>query len=248
MRTAHPESGNVIFFILLAIVLIGLVTAALRSGGIDDANIDRETVAVRAAEIRQYASELERATVFILSGNHSEQDLRFAHPDAPPEYGNDYSADEPRRQVFAPEGGGAEYRLPPQDILTDPDGNPATSPDADDIRWEFYGRTHIPGIGSEGGGTEKAELTAVLPFVTAEFCTKINIINGLDGQPADTGGGAATVNCIDSGSTMRFTSGATYSDPPNTVDDTTFSTKPAMEGCVECDGGSLHFYHVLHAR
>ena len=53
------ESGNILFYILLAIVLIGLVAVALR-GGNEGANIDKETLTIRASEVKQYASELER--------------------------------------------------------------------------------------------------------------------------------------------------------------------------------------------
>lgn len=222
----HPESGNIIFFILIGIVLIGLVTAAIRSSGLDGANIDREELAVNESRVRQYASELERATVFILTNGYSEEDIRFAHPDASAEYGDINT--NPELQIFHPRGGGAEYR-------------PAPSGINDGSAWEFYGHSSLPQV-----GTSKADLIAVLPNVTEQFCDKINVTNGYSGQPSDTGAGQD--NCLFSSPAMRFDDGTQYSLAPNTTDEASFSVKPAMQGCVSCTAGGYHFFHVLHVR
>jgi hypothetical protein len=228
------ESGNVIFFILLAVVLIGLVTAAIRSGG-EGANIDRETVLIRAADIRQYANELERGVVFIMQNGASEAELRFAHPSAPSEYGD--INDTPTRQLFGEQGGGVEYKLPPSDI-------------SGASFWEFYGHTHIPDVGVSPPN-EEAELLAVLPFVTRSFCDTINRMNSYDPgvTPEDENG-----VCLHAGTAFRFSSATQFSTGigvDETDDDATWTVKPAMQGCVTCNAGSddsLHFFHVLMVR
>lgn len=221
-----PESGNVFFFILMAVVLIGLVTVAIRGDG-GDANIDRETVIINTARVQEYAAELERGIAFIMQDGASESELRFAHPKAPAIYGD--VNDTPDRQLFSERGGGAEYRLPVAEISTA-------------SHWEFYGNTHLPDIGENTPGGEAPELIALLPEVSKAFCERINQQNGLTGQPSENG------DCHLHNTAMRFNSAVRFQDgSANTVDATSFSSTPAMQGCIECNG-TYHFYHVLLAR
>lgn len=219
------ESGNVIVFILMAVVLIGIVTAAIRSGGGERANIDAETLIIRAAEARQHASEFERAVTFLLQSGVSESAIRFAHADAPSDYGN-INVD-PQNQVFSRNGGGAAYRPPPPGVQ----GTAAP--------WEFYGNTALPQVGSD-----RAELVAVLPNVTEAFCTEINKGSNPGGAIPDDDG-----TCINSGAAVRFSSSNLFNDSsPNTISGT-FTNLPATQGCVRCTGTSTYqFFHALMAR
>jgi hypothetical protein len=225
----HGESGNVIVFILMAVVLIGIVTAAIRSGGDESANIDNEQLAIRTSEIRQYASELERGITFIMNNGVSENDLRFAIPSpatsADEEYG-DIDTHE-TTQLFSRKGGGAAYRPNGAGVQVAP------------ARWEFYGYTALPQVGSE-----RADLVAVLPDVTPEFCAAINRTNNYDGQPLDDG------TCVDSGMSHNFDDDEQFTDDgsQNTMDTGSFSSFPAAEGCVKCDDGKLYYFHVLMKR
>lgn len=250
----NAERGNVLFMILIAIVLIGLLTAAIQTTSRPDGNnIDKETLVIRATEVQRYASELERAVRFIMENGKSEVDVRFAHPNANSDYG-DLSADTDKSdQVFAREGGAANYRDPPDGIN-------------DGSAWEFYGGTHIPGVGR----SDRAELVAVLPHITQAFCDKINEINEQDGSVLDTGSTAASGsspgNCVNIGALGRFDDARQFYTTINTMDETdasfehdpnTDAPRPAMQACVTCsvdtdsDGSTadeLHFYHVLMAR
>ncbi len=247
----HTERGNMLFIILIAIVLIGALSAAIMSsGGQEGANIDKENLVIKASEVQRYASELERAALFIHSNGYSEVDIRFAHQDAHADYG-DLSADgDPTEQVFHRDGGGAAYRDPPDDIN-------------DGSAWEFYAGTHLPGVGSN-----RAELIAVLPHVTSQFCEKINALNNQTGTPADTGvnvaAGADPGSCLNIGAIGRFDAGQQYYTTINTVDETTFEQDPeagaaytTLQACVVCSmdtnganglADEYHFYHVLVAR
>jgi type II secretory pathway pseudopilin PulG len=240
-RTA--ERGNMLFMILIAVVLIGILTAVImNTGGGESANIDEETLVLRTSEAQRYTSELERAVLFIVHNGHSESDIRFAHPDAASEYG-DLSADvDPTDQVFHQDGGAANYKAPPEAIN---DGSP----------WEFYGGTALPGVGSD-----RADLVAVLPNVTAQFCARINRLDGQSGTPTDTGGslasGAAAGDCVNMGEDGRFGDIRQFYATPNTTNTATFEQDPqvtgvrtALEACVHCAAdGKDHFYHVLLAR
>lgn len=246
------ERGNILFIILLAVVLLGLLTAVIQSTNRPEgANIDDETLMIRATEVQRYASELERAVLFILQNGHSEVDLRFAHPDAHADYGT--ITDQPGRQVFNKDGGGASYRTPPEDIN-------------DGTAWEFYAGTDLPGVGSD-----KADLVAVLPYVTQAFCEKINALNQQPVTLTDSGmsvpAGISPGSCIQIGAIGRFDDGQQYYDSPsapNTVDEAGFAqdanisaARPAPEACVKCSrdtngtagaADEYHFYHVLLAR
>jgi hypothetical protein len=222
-------SGNILFFILIAIFLIGAVTAAIRSGSQNNSNIDKETILINASAIQQYASDLERAVSFIIQSGESETDISFAHPDAPTDYGTIGSS--PSTEVFHPDGGGADYQEAP-DGINNGDG------------WEFYGNTHLPEVGTD----TRAELIAVLPNVIEGMCDQINKSIGYDTatQPSDSG------TCLKSSDGLRFTSSQKFTTGGsiNTVDDGTMTVKPSTSGCVECGAGSgnFHFFRVLLSR
>ncbi len=216
------EEGNMLFIIMIAIVLIGLLSVAIRGNG-SDSNIDREDYIIKASQVMQYGTELEQAVATILHNGVSESDLRFAHPDAP-SYGDITSS--PERQVFAPEGGGAERREPPKGV------NDGTS-------WQFNAEYIYPQVGSSRG-----DLVAILPNVDKAFCDVVNERIGYDTSstyPADDGG-----LCPYSGASTPFT--GTFAASTG-FDNATFSIKPALRGCFSCGGGtSYHFFHVLLAR
>lgn len=218
------QSGNVLFIILIVIVLSGLLVVAMQSTSqTGNENIDKETLAIRASSVKQYAGELENAVRFVLENGASETQIRFAHPDNHSDYGTITTT--PEFQVFSRDGGGATFKAPPSGIN-------------DGSAWEFYGNTHLPDVGSG-----KAELIAVLPNVTENFCALINSQNGYDPlvQPVDD------TACLYDGATSRFDATTQFADTPNTTDESTFSVKPAVEACVKC-GASYHFYHVLMSR
>lgn len=231
-----------LFMVLIAIVLIGALTAAIMSAGDgENSNISAEDLAIKVSEAQRQAAEYERAVLFILQNGISEADLRFAHPEESADYGDLAADTTPENQVFAPKGGAATYRPPPADIN-------------DGSAWEFYGATAIPGIGSA-----KADLVAVLPHVTAQFCARVNALNGQT-APQDTGttppSGPAPGNCVHIGSLGRFSDARQFYASPNTMDQTTFmqdatisAAKPAPQACVVCELDSeRYFYHVLLAR
>jgi hypothetical protein len=231
-----------LFMILMAIVLIGLLTAAISmTSRPEGTNIDKESLLIKTTEVQRYASELERAVLFILQENgKSEVDIRFSHPQAHADYG-DLTADADKTdQVFAREGGAASFRTPPEGIQVAP------------APWEFNGGTALPQVGSS-----KPDLVAVLPNVTQQFCERINNLNGQTSvQPMDTGGSAASGSsagdCVSGGADVRFDAAQQFYDPPssteNTVNEASFTVAPALQACVQCTLGGYHFYHVLLAR
>ena len=224
------ERGSLLLYILIGVVLIGVLTIALRNSGGGSENIDKEDLVLKFNQIQSYGSELTSAVSNVLSNEDiGESTIRFAHPDAPADYGS--ITGKPPREVFSKEGGKANYRQPPLNVN---DGSP----------WEFYATTNIPQVGSD-----RAELIAVLPNVTQEFCNVVNSRLGFKQgtQPTDSATGT-TPDCVQGSSSDRF-SGSFNDISPNILDATTFSRLPAMQACVYCaSGATYNYYYVLMAR
>jgi hypothetical protein len=221
----QKEDGNVLIIILLAVALIGALTAAIQGSQQKNSNIDKETLILNVTQVQNYATELENGISYIMQNGISESDFRFSHPDANSDYGNLITDTDKRDQMFHRDGGNAQYRTPPKAIN-------------DGSSWEFYGNTALPQAGSDA-----AELIAVLPNVTSDFCDTANEMIGISGRPKDSS------TCINTGSSARFSDSAQFSSSPNTTTEASFTIKPATRGCIECiSDGSLHYFHVLIAR
>ncbi len=242
------EGGNILIMILVAIALIAALTMVIQSSSRPEgSNIDKEAIIIRASEVQRYAGELERGVRYILQQGASESDIRFAHPNAPSAYGTIPAStnSDIDHYIFDRRGGGATYRNPPKGIQSAAGGS-----------WEFYGGTHAPAAGSD-----RADLIAVLPNVTLQFCEKINDLNDQPlTPPIDSGSGSASPSnpgdCVFQGNAGRFGSGVTFYSTANTMDETSFdqdsvisAARPAMQACVQCSSdSSYHFYHVLLVR
>ena len=224
------EAGNILIYILGAIFLLGILVVMVRGSSTPGSNIDREALMIRVSEVQQYGQELERAVAYILQNDHSEADIRFAHPDADPAYG--VITDTPARQVFAVEGGGARYREPPENIqvtVTD---------------WIFTAENAVGNIGSGSCATDScADLIALLMNVRQDFCIELNNQSGMD-NPANV----PPQDQADISYSTLFT--GTYTNN-NSIDDAAVVLNN-QEGCVEGDNdpanNTYHYYRVLLAR
>ena len=233
-KKKQNEAGNILLYILGAIALLGLLIIAVKGSSTPGSNINEEELMIRVAEIQQYGAELEQAVTYIMQNGFSETDIRFAHPDANSAYGD--ITDNPQRQVFSRNGGGATYRQPPSDIQT-------TATD-----WVFSGENVVNDIGSSincnGVNSSCVELIALLMNVTKDFCILINeknnITNASGDPPQDDGHVAHSVPFVGSFNHSR------------NIIDTTFYLAGKMEGCFEGDttppSGTYHYYRVLLAR
>ena len=74
------QNGNALWFILLAIALLGLLTAVMtRSSGTDNDTGSYEKNQIAANEILQYAKSIENAVQNLLARGCSENDISFWH-------------------------------------------------------------------------------------------------------------------------------------------------------------------------
>ena len=228
------ETGNILIYILGAIFLLGILVVVVKGSSTPGSNIDRESLLIRVAEVQAYGQELERAVAYIMRNGHSEADIRFAHPDADPAYGD--ITDTPTRQVFAREGGGARYREPPSDIQTTPTPTPTD--------WIFTAENAVGNIGTSCTDDSCVDLTALLMNVSKGFCIELNkkasVENPSEDPPKDENNiayGTAFVGTYQHG---------------NNILDAALTLSQNIEGCVEGGGapstGTYHYYRVLLAR
>lgn len=225
------ESGNILIYILGTILLLGLLVMAVKGSNTPGAGIDQETLMIRVSEVQEYGQELERAIAYILANGHSETDIRFAHPNASSAYGD--ITDDPTRQVFSRQGGGATYREPPSGIQTTV------------TQWHFTGANRVGEVGSDAASARSADLVALLQNVTQDFCLLINEKNDID-NPSDSPPQDGTNVEIGTPFTGTFT--ATH-----LIEDSGAVYFPQhLEGCFEGGGtppnGTYHYYRVLLAR
>lgn len=229
------ESGNILVYVLGAIILMGFLILLAKGSFSPGSGIDQEDLTLKASRVQQYVGELERAVSFILSNGHSESDIRFGLPDGSSSAYGLISAGDSTAQIFHRSGGAAEYKTPPSGINNGDD-------------WQFYGTTHIQDIGTDTAGTRRAELIAVLPNVTSDFCETINDMNDLDLTLSDDHDPSAN-GCINAGAGNEFTGTFTDGAGANATDGALMTYNPVRQGCIHCEApDSLHFYHVLLQR
>ena len=221
------ESGNVLLFILIAVVLIGILTVAMRGSGDSDQKIDDEKMSLKVSQTMSYVRNVEAGIKTLLNDKGlSETEMLFAHDLAHADYGTIVALNQ-AQQLFDYDGANVVYQTPVDGIN-------------DGTNWEFMGQTHAPGVGS----SDRSDLLLVLPNVTQAFCEKVNEYVGYGAGviPTDSS------ECVYV-TTARYDTGDQFDDvSPNTMDEGTFVT-PAHKACVQCVAtGDYHFYSVVLDR
>ncbi|MCB1556790.1 MAG: hypothetical protein KDJ15_05700 [Alphaproteobacteria bacterium] len=227
--SSSPESGNVIFYILLAVALLGALSFAVaQSDRGSITTITDDKARLYAGDFIAYGDTLAKAVTQMRLRGSSVAALSFAHPDAHADYGT-YDSD-PDNEVFNPAGGAVIYAAPEDDAL-----------DSAGAVYEFLSDNEIEQVGTTCGAAACADLIAALSGVKKPVCVAINDLLSVDnpsGDPPTDGG-------ID---TTRFAGSFGYS---KTVGDEVSSA--ALEGksagCFYDSGSAAYvFYQVLLPR
>lgn len=104
------QSGNALWFILIAVVLMGLLTMVLSRGSssVDQSgNVEQERI--KASQIMRYAKSIEAAVQQMMMNSCSENDISFKNT-TDMAYTNANSPDGSPCQVFQASGAGLEWR------------------------------------------------------------------------------------------------------------------------------------------
>lgn len=235
------ESGNVIWFIMLAIALTAALTMTLTRGSDSGGQTgDVERARVQASEIMRYASGLERAIDQMILRGVGQSELSFENNFASGYQNARCPNPGDACRVFGPGGGAQAYMKPRREWL---DMAQDTRPLYEE--WYITGHVCVEDVGSGGAGCESdgngahEDLVLFLPWVKEDICRQINIILGRAGDPPVEVGAWPSANTKFQG---------TYADGE-------ILNQPGLaSGCIAGSGGNtppggtFAYYHVLIAR
>lgn len=243
----QTESGSVIWFILLAVILLGALTIAIsRSSDTVEQSGDRERARVVASDIMRYAKGIEQAISQMRMSGISENAISFENG-VVAGYTNPRCTSTSCR-LFHEEGGGLVYREP-EDMWLDGAYNAET----------FYGELLftsnpcIPNVGNYGEGANCAtdlstvEIMMIIPFIKESICLEVN-------RMVDLGTGGAAPPLDDQAawsateSDVRFTGLFNNGFNLETASsDLEGFTAGCFQGGTRPDGG-YHFFYTLLPR
>lgn len=240
-RDRRNESGNVLFFILIGVVLFAAlsytVSNMMRGGSAE--TIQAERAKVLAGEIIDYTRSLRQGIQTLrISNGCADNEISFQNA-VVAGYTNGTNA---ACQIFNASGGDVHY-VPPNkealDIIT-----PAPILYGE---WYFTAGVCVQGVGTPAAGcsVEGREIVAILPYVNLKTCQVLNEILGVTAAganpPVEHANAWATTNVKFTG---NFTHGGTQMEQAG-----------RLAGCFEGNSDTstppedtYHFYQVLVAR
>lgn len=233
----QSQRGNALFFILIAVVLLGLLTMVLSRGGSKvEQSGSFEQARIQVGQILRYTRAIESAIQEMKLRNVSENDISFENTTTTVDYTNANCDDATDRSfpgclLFDVEGAGLEYR------------NFANANDGSD--WTFTSLYNVGSTSGPIGSTSDVtgnDIIMVLSNIDESLCTQINreLDVGVTGTtPTDndfTTPSDPFVGTFPTGLTIL--EGATTSEPLN----------GQSSGCFADGNADLHFYHVVLAR
>lgn len=241
-KDASRESGNVIWFIMLAIALTAALTMTLsRSSDTGGQTGDIERARVQASEIMRYAGGIEQAVERAILRGTSENAISFENSFVSG-YANGRCPDTDQSNpcfIFG-RGGGQAYMKPRPEWL---DGAQGAQPLF--AEWYFTGHVCVQDMGTGGAGcasdgsNRNEELVMVLPWIKEDICRQINALLKIPGAiPVESGGAWPAA-------------GTKYQ---GVFADGEILNQPRMAGCFAGSGSdmppanSYSYFHVLIDR
>jgi hypothetical protein len=225
-RPHNGESGNVVFYILMAVVVLAALVAAVARSGRETVNfLSSDKQHLLATEIMDYGDALVHATAQLRLHGTTFAQFSFASPNLPAGYGTYNSS--PSHEIFNPAGGGINYRKPPAEALKL----------ASD--YAFVAANEVSQVGSSCGAAKCVDLMMVAGPLKPEVCGIIDSLlavtaSATDPPPAVSHIDAATpyAGTATYSATLGGTSGA---DPLNRK----------MAACVKDSGSGLYYYYQV---
>ncbi len=232
------ESGNALWFILIAVVLLGALTLLLsRSGSSVTQSGDVEQARILAGQAMRYAKGLESAIQQMKMRGISESDLSFENDDTATDYTNAACTVDDCR-VFVSGGGGQSYIKPPTGANDGSD-------------WIFTGANNVGTAAYPVGTTAFGmgnDIVMLLPAANRDMCIQINKDFGI--------GTAGSIPVDETGIALAaFTGSFAASLTVIDGDAAPFELDGHTAGCFADGLGTpaltddiIYFYYVLLAR
>lgn len=244
MPMMRDQSGNVLFYILIAVALLAALSYVVaQSGRGSVGQITSERAALYANEIIDYGNLMSQTVDQIRFRGYLEGQISFENPIVSGYANASCSYDE--CQVFHVNGGAMNYVAPKTDWL-----------DSAQSAQAHYGEYYIHGgTSADGLATSRDDLILFLPYVKQEVCVAIN--DRLGSSPVNRVVPVETNGPFEEGDVFTGTYGATYdykvSGDGTSGETTVLFAKSA--GCTESSGGgalppagTYHYFQVLLAR
>lgn len=226
------ESGNVMFYILIAIALLAALSFAIsQSGRGSIQNVSNDKLRLLAGEILDYSDNVKKAVQILRLRGVSFGTLDFADP-AIPAYDNpDCTTDD--CAIFNAAGGGIVYKRASIDALVS----------ASD--WVFAASNEVKEIGTTGGAAANADLLMILQPVKKDLCVILNTLLGV----SNNGAGGDPPEDLEIDLATPFTGGDSYSKSVGDEGGATDLGPGHMAACFkDLASGNYTFYQVLLPR
>ncbi|MCB1530021.1 MAG: hypothetical protein H6853_09105 [Rhodospirillales bacterium] len=223
MKQRQTDSGNALWVILIAIVLLAALTMMLsRSSDTSSDTGDYEQRSIQGSKVLRYAAGIELAVNNLKTRGCSENSLSFWHDsdgngteDAGDTYYNASAPTDHSCHIFEPEGAGQVY----------------------EAGWNFLGETRVLGLGSDS----RIELLAEYSGLSQIQCTQINNMIGI----ANSGTDAPSEDYNQTEFTGTYGTATTNGD---TIGNTSAWLAGQTQSCTKDGAGDYFFNHVLIAR
>jgi hypothetical protein len=158
------QSGNALWFILVAIILLGVLTMLLsRSGNYVTQSAEPERLRIMESQLVRYAKGLESAIEQMKIRGTSDDDISFQNTITAANYAN-ADCTKTDCKVFDAGGGGQDYRA-------------AASGVNDGSQWVFTAHSNIGSTANPVGTTAAGsgnDIIMILPNVNPDLCIQIN--------------------------------------------------------------------------
>jgi len=226
------QNGNALWFILIAILLLGLLTAMMtRSGSSTNETGEYERNSISASEIISYTKSIENGLQALLSRGCSENELSFEASNNTG-YTNTTAPSDESCHLFSEKGAGLSFTEPSADITAQ--------------NWQITGYSQIDDIPQ--AGSSNSDLIIYLSGLESDFCQTINQNLKLSWpSPAIEGDSDFLSNTLFTGS-FDNTLDAIDCDGGGAQ-----GCNATPSACIQSTSGDAHldnhvFYHVIYAR
>ncbi len=228
--SAH-ESGNVIFIILIAIALLAALTFAVSQGNRGSSvKVGKDRAKLFASDIVEYSESVATAVAQLRLRGCTETQISFEDPQNIG-YTNGNAPANFMCHIFHPDGGGVNWRPPPQDAKD--------SSFNGKIEWLITADTRIQNIGTNNTNNTSTELMITVQNLSDTVCEELNKNTNIQSTaiPAD-----------DEFGVTKFTGSYGY-NASLLIGETDASLRGKKAGCsYDVASDANVFYRVLIAR
>ena len=234
----NTQKGNALWFVIVAIGLLGLLTVMLsRTGSNTNETGSFERNVIQANEILSYAKNVENAVQALLARGCSENDISFWHDsdgngteDASDDYYNDNSPPDHSCHVFDVAGAGLTWQGPNERWLD--------SGESGSFNYDSFiinGDNVIANL-----ETSRDDLVILLNWLDQDICAAINNVLFSDQT--------ITEDATDFSHSTTFS--GSFGGSSANLDLSTYAPHDGQStACFTSQAnGGFHFYHVLHVR